>query len=328
METYSEWQAVLADAVRDPVELIALLQLPPELLEAARRAGGDFPLLVPRPYLARIRPGDPKDPLLLQILPIGEELVHHPRFVADPLGEVDGSHPPGVLAKYQNRILMVSVGSCGVHCRFCFRRHFPYESAVSSPERWGAAIAHVERDSAIHEVILSGGDPLTLSDERLSGLLEQLSQIPHVRRVRLHTRMPIVIPQRVTGELTSVLRSTRLAAWMVVHVNHPAEIDAAVAEAVGRLVDGGVPLLSQSVLLRGVNDRVEVLASLCERLVDLRVTPYYLHQLDRVAGAAHFEVPEETGIRLVEELRRRLPGYAVPRYVRETPGDACKRALI
>jgi EF-P beta-lysylation protein EpmB len=264
--------------------------------------------------------------LLLQVLPSGEELVGTPGFSEDPLAETEALWEPGLLAKYAGRVLMVTTGACGVHCRFCFRRHFPYQDPAAALCLWEPALARVAADSSVREVILSGGDPLTLTDSKLQRLVDRLAELPHVARLRVHTRLPIVIPERVTDGLLACLRG-RLAAWMVVHVNHAAEIDAAVAEALGRLVDAGIPVLSQSVLLRGVNDRVEVLAELFERLADLRVVPYYLHQLDRVAGAAHFHVPEETGIELVAALRARLPGYAVPRYVREIVGEPNKRVL-
>jgi EF-P beta-lysylation protein EpmB len=283
-------------------------------------------MLVPRPYVARIRAGDPADPLLLQVLPSGEELVATPGFSHDPLAETDALQEPGLLAKYASRVLMVTTGACAVHCRFCFRRHFPYQEAVATSRRWEPALARIAADPSIREVILSGGDPLTLTDARLQRLVDRLALIPNLSRLRVHTRLPIVIPQRVTPGLLACLRG-RLTTWMVLHVNHAAEIDAAVAEALGRLVDAGIPLLSQSVLLRGVNDRVEVLAELFERLADLRVVPYYLHQLDRVAGAAHFHVPETTGIELMAALRARLPGYMVPRYVRETVGEPNKKIL-
>jgi EF-P beta-lysylation protein EpmB len=324
--TYTDWQAALADAVTDLAELTRLLRLPTPIATGGDRASGEFPLLVPRPYLARIRPGDPADPLLLQVLPSGEELLRTPGFSKDPLEETEALREPGLLAKFAGRVLMVTTGACAVHCRFCFRRHFPYQDPAAAFRGWEPVLARIAADSSIREVILSGGDPLTLTDAELQRLLDRLAELPNISRLRVHTRLPIAIPQRVTDGLLACLRG-RLAVWMVVHVNHPAEIDRAVAEALGRLVDAGIPVLSQSVLLRGVNDRVEVLAELFERLADLRVVPYYLHQLDRVAGAAHFHVPEETGIDLLAALRARLPGYAVPRYVRETPGEPNKRVL-
>jgi len=320
------WRSVLAEGVTDPVELCRLVDLPPP--DGALQHGeDDFPLLVPRPYVARIRPGDPQDPLLLQVLPQRRESNKAADFTTDPVGEGGSTSTCGLLQKYRGRALIVASSVCAVHCRFCFRRHFQYPELPTPPNRWQPVLERVAGDPSIHEVILSGGDPLVLDDDSLADLAERVAEIGHVRRLRLHTRVPIVIPQRVTDELLSWLRATRLAPVVVVHVNHPTEIDSPVAAALGRLVDAGVPVLSQSVLLCGINDRLGVLAELFERLVDLRVMPYYLHQLDRVAGAAHFEVPESTGARLVQELRARLPGYAVPRYVRETPGEANKRPL-
>jgi len=325
-DNFSEtgWQSVLAGAVRDPAELCRLLGLPATLAAEAARAARQFPLRVPRPYLARIRPGDPGDPLLAQVLPTREERADCPHFIRDPLGEAADACPAGLLRKYKRRVLILASGACGVHCRFCFRRHFPHRDAKNS---FAEALARIAADESIEEVILSGGDPLVLSDRRLAELAGQLAEIPHLRRLRLHTRLPIVIPQRVTESLVAWLRGTRLAPWVVVHVNHPAELDAAVAAALGRLIDAGIPVLNQAVLLAGVNDRADVLADLCRRLADLRVMPYYLHQLDRVAGAAHFEVPEARGIQLVAALRAQLPGYAVPRYVRDRRGAASKQVL-
>jgi L-lysine 2,3-aminomutase len=324
----ARWQAELAEAVRDPAELARLLELPAELAAEAAGAAAGFPLLVPRTYLARIRPGDPDDPLLAQVLPRAAELAGTPGYAPDPLGEAAALCGARLLRKYKGRLLILTSEACGVHCRFCFRRHFPY--AMSRPAEegdWGPALRKIAADGSITEVILSGGDPLILPDAQLAQLASRLAEIPHLRRLRVHTRLPIVLPDRVTNELLAWLVGTRLSPVVVVHVNHPAEIDPAVAAALGRLVDAGVPLLNQAVLLRGVNDDVAVLAELCERLADLRVMPYYLHQLDRVAGAAHFEVPEAWGIALVEQLRARLPGYAVPRYVRDVPGEAGKRVL-
>jgi EF-P beta-lysylation protein EpmB len=324
---YADWQTALDDAIRDPAELCRLLGLDASLAATASHAAGCFPLLVPRAYLSRICPGNPEDPLLVQVLPRAAEWVEVPGYRTDPLGEAGATCRPGLLWKYRGRCLMVTTPRCAVHCRFCFRRHYPYQASPKVPADWEPAFEQIAADGSIHEIILSGGDPLTLPDEQLAQFAGRLAEIPHVRRLRLHTRLPVMIPRRVTGRLLGCLRGTRLTPIVVIHVNHPAEIDTAVAAALGRLVDAGIPLLNQAVLLRGVNDRVDVLATLCERLVDLRVMPYYLHQLDRVAGAAHFEVPEATGVRLIEQLRARLPGYAVPRYVRETPGAISKAVL-
>ncbi len=321
-----DWRTILARAIRDPIELCRRLGLPEELAAEAAGSTAGFRVLVPHPYLARIRPGDPSDPLLAQVLPRKAETVDAPQFVTDPLDEGGTVRAPGLLGKYKGRFLIVASGVCAVHCRFCFRRHFPYVQALSG-HAWSGVFQTIAAETSIEEVILSGGDPLTTNDRRLSEIAQELAAIPHLRRLRIHTRLPIVIPQRVNDELLTWLRGTRLATFMVVHCNHPAEIDASVADALGRLVDAGVPVLNQAVLMRGVNDNVEVLAELFSRLVDLRVLPYYLHQLDRVAGAAHFEVPEDRGRDLICELRARLPGYAVPRYVRDTPGAIHKEVL-
>jgi L-lysine 2,3-aminomutase len=320
-----DWRSELARAVRDPHELCRLLDLPRSHAAEAERAARGFPLLVPRPYVGRITPGDPADPLLVQVLPRAEELAEAPGFAVDPLGEAN-SPQPGLLAKYQGRSLIVATGACGVHCRFCFRRH-SLVGRSGTPSYWESALDRIASQPGVREVILSGGDPLALPDADLWRLAGKIAHIPHISRLRIHTRLPIMIPGRVNDELLQWLRGTRLAPIVVIHVNHPREIDADVAVALGKLIDAGVPVLSQSVLLRGVNDDTDVLAALCERLADLRVIPYYLHQLDRVAGAAHFEVPERTGRDLVAELRLCLPGYAVPRYVRETPGGPCKELL-
>ena len=320
------WRSVLAEAVCDPSELCRRLGLPADLAGEAAEAVGQFPMRVPRGYLGRIRPGDPHDPLLAQVLPRKEELAEVPQFVTDPLGEAAAACAPGLLRKYKGRLLILASAACGVHCRFCFRRHFPLEKTAAGQD-WDRTLAQIAADPTIDEVVLSGGDPLTMSDPQLSQIAARLAEIPHLRRMRIHTRLPIVIPERVTDELLGWLRGTRLTPIVVVHLNHPAEIDAAVALALGRLVDAGVPVLSQAVLLRGVNDQADVLAELFVRLVDLRVVPYYLHQLDRVAGAAHFEVPEPRGRELIRQLRQRLPGYAVPRYVRDEVGAGCKRVV-
>ncbi len=334
------WEALLRASVTDPDELCRRLGLPEQAAEQARSAAADFPVRVPRPWLGRIRRGDPADPLLAQVLPRPAETQCVPGYSDDPLGERARCWAPGLLWKYQGRCLMVASPTCAVHCRFCFRRHFPFAHAAEDPlERtargqppdlragWLPALERVRQEDSLREVILSGGDPLSLPDPLLGWLVEQLAQIPHLRRLRIHTRLPVAIPQRVTDGLLAVLTGTRLTTLVVVHTNHPQEVDPHVAASLGRLIEAGLPVLSQGVLLRGVNDHLEVLAALYERLVDLRVLPYYLHQLDPVAGAAHFEVPVAAGRGLIANLRRRLPGYAVPRYVRETPAGACKEVL-
>jgi len=321
------WRQALRTAVRDPVELCRRLQLPADCEPAAIRASRRFPVLAPTSYIARMERGNPRDPLLRQVLPLDAELTATPGFTADPVGDLAAQRAAGLLHKYLGRALMITTGVCAVHCRYCFRREYPYAQSPATATRWSATVAEIARDPSLEEVILSGGDPLTLGDTQLADLADMLAEIPHLRRLRVHTRLPIMIPQRVTGELVAWLRGTRLTPVVVVHANHPRELDADVAAALGTLADAGIPLLNQAVLLRGVNDRLDTLVELSQRLLDCRVMPYYLHQLDRVAGAAHFETPVEVGRRLIEELASRLPGYAVPRYVREVPGSPGKQRI-
>jgi len=307
----------MKDAVRDPTELCRLLDLPAKYVEAAKTAARQFPLFVPRGFIARMRPGDPADPLLLQVLPLADETLDVPGFDSDPVGDDNARRQDGLLQKYHGRALLITTGVCAIHCRYCFRRHFPYDEAPRSLAAWEPALAEIESDDSLSEVILSGGDPLTLVDATLAALVERLESIPHLRRLRIHTRVPIVIPERVTDEFAELLSESRLTPIVVLHANHANELDSHVANAIAKLANTGAVLLNQAVLLAGVNDSVAAQAALCEQLIDLRVTPYYLHQLDRVTGAAHFEVPIMTGRQIIEELRTRLPGYAVPRYVQE-----------
>jgi EF-P beta-lysylation protein EpmB len=318
------WQRELADAVRDPGELCRLLAIDLPLADEARRSAAGFPLLVPRAFVARMRKGDRHDPLLLQVLPVAAERQVAAGFSADPLAEAAALAAPGLVQKYAGRALVLATGACAINCRYCFRRDFPYAESGATRAGVEAAVDAVAADPTIHEVILSGGDPLLLDDERLGRLVERIEAIPHVRRLRIHSRLPIVLPARVTESLTAILAATRLATVVVVHANHPAELDAAVAAALARLAAARVILLNQAVLLAGVNDSVAVLATLSERLVEIGVLPYYLHLLDRVQGTAHFEVSEDAAKCLHEALRGRLPGYAVPRLAREVPGEPAK----
>ncbi|MCA9173346.1 MAG: EF-P beta-lysylation protein EpmB [Planctomycetales bacterium] len=319
----ASWQIELREAIRSGEELCRRLRLPAAAASSA--AEQDFSVFAPESYVSRMRPGDPADPLLRQVLAVGEETRPVAGFHHDPVGDRAALRQTGLIHKYQGRALLVTTGICAVHCRYCFRRHFPY--AEQTAKDMDAALAAIRSDDSIEEVLLSGGDPLTLSDHRIASLVERLAEIGHVRRLRFHSRLPIVIPSRVTSELVDVLRGTRLTTWMVVHANHAREICDQTVAALGRLVDRGVPVLNQAVLLRGVNDSVEAQCELATALVDARVTPYYLHLLDKVAGAAHFDVPESKGQELIQAMRRQLPGYAVPRLVREVPGEPGKRFL-
>ena len=321
-----DWSEQLRTAIRDPFELCRELGLPEELAIQAKAADAAFRLLAPRAYVARIRPGDPEDPLLRQILPLAEEMATHPDFITDPVGDADATLTNGLLQKYHGRALLVTTGACAVHCRYCFRRHYPYSSVPKGIEAWSEALRMIESDSTITEVLLSGGDPLMLVDSTLRDLVRRIDDIPHVERIRVHTRLPIMIPSRVTEELLRLFADCTSRIVFVVHVNHPNEIDQPVADSFSRLKEAGITLLNQSVLLSGVNDRADTLIELSETLFNAGVLPYYLHQLDRVAGAAHFAT-ESSGEWLVSELRRQLPGYLVPRLVAELPGEPCKTVL-
>lgn len=321
------WQRLLAEAIRDPAELLALLALPAALLPAARRAAAGFPLLVPRGFAALMRPGDPADPLLRQVLPLAEEDAPADGFTADPLHESACGAVPGLLRKYRGRALLVATGACAVHCRYCFRRHFPYADLPRGARWWRPALAALAADPDCHELILSGGDPLTLPDAQLAALAADAAAVPHLARLRLHTRLPVVLPERIDAGAIGALTATRLTCTVVIHANHARELSPAVAAACARLRGAGCLLLNQSVLLAGVNDDAGVLAGLSERLAACGVTPYYLHQLDRVAGAAHFAVSDRRARALHRQLHAALPGWLVPRLVREMPGEPGKTAL-
>ncbi len=314
------WKSALANAIRDPNELIDRMELPERYRLPAQQAARSFGIVVPESYLARMVKGDPNDPLLRQVLPMNEELSDVSGFTADAVGDALSRRAPGLLQKYHGRALLILAGRCAVNCRYCFRRQYPYETEPMTEEEWEPALKIIAEDDSLQEVILSGGDPLLLSNRRLECMIQRLEQIPHLRRLRLHSRMPIVLPQRVTPGLIAILTESRLTPVMVVHANHPRENTGDCAEALRSLVGSGITTLNQSVLLKGINDDADTLCELSESLVNLGVIPYYLHQLDRVQGAAHFEVPEEQGRALMAELHRRLPGYAVPRYVRELAG--------
>jgi EF-P beta-lysylation protein EpmB len=321
------WQDLWREAVTDPRELLAALDLQASADTLLPKVDSGFPLRVPRGFIARMRRGDPHDPLLLQVLPQARELVEPPGFTRDAVGDLAALTASGVLHKYEGRALLVATGSCAVHCRYCFRRHFPYAEQTAAAAGWTKAIAHVEADESITEVILSGGDPLSLATAKLAELTTALAPVRHLRRLRIHTRLPVVLAERIDDEFSRWLGALPWPTTIVLHANHAHELDASVAAACGRLRDSGAVLLNQAVLLRGVNDDASVLADLSERLFDCGVLPYYLHQLDRVAGAAHFEVDDARARELRDQLQVRLPGYLVPRLVREVAGALGKTPL-
>ncbi len=322
-----DWKNALANAVRDPAELVELLDLPKELIEPARRAAAAFPLRVPRGFVSRMEPGNPADPLLRQVLPLDAEKASPVSFTTDPVGDRSASAQPGLLHKYHGRVLLAITGACAINCRYCFRRHFPYSDENPAQGDWQEALSYLKEHEEVTEVILSGGDPLAFDDERLTGLVQRLAEIPHLKRLRVHSRLPIVLPQRVNATMLAWLTATRLQPLLVVHANHPAELNGETDEALNRLKTAGIPLLNQAVLLKGVNDSVDTLAELSDKLFAAGVMPYYLHLLDRVKGAAHFEVPDVQAIELLATLRARVPGYLVPRLVRETAGAPGKTPI-
>lgn len=321
------WQAQWRDAVRDPAELLVMLGLETLAARLSPAAMAQFPLRVPRAFISRMRHGDDADPLLRQVLPLDDEDRIVPGFALDAVGDAAAKTADGVIRKYRGRALLIATGSCAVNCRYCFRRHFPYADETAARGQWMDAIAAIAADPGIDEVILSGGDPLSLSTPKLAELTAQLATIPHLRRLRIHTRLPVVLPARIDAEFTAWLATLPWPVAIVIHANHANEFDDEVDAAVARLRDAGATLLNQAVLLRGVNDSVDALADLSERSFAAGVLPYYLHQLDRVQGAAHFEVDDALALELHRGLMSRLAGYLVPKLVREVAGDTGKRPL-
>jgi len=317
----------LSRSVTDADTLWRILELPLPLLPAARHAAQRFRLRVPAGFMRRMRKGDPADPLLRQVLPLGEELVETPGWSSDPLEELDAMPVPGLLHKYPGRVLLTLTGACAVNCRYCFRRHYPYSEANPSREHWPATLEYIRQRKQISEIILSGGDPLTLSDDRLRSMADDLAAIPHVTTLRLHSRVPVVLPERIDDAFLDWISASQLRIVLVIHCNHANEIDRSVTGAMHRLLRIGVTLLNQSVLLRGVNDDLDTLCDLARRLFEAGVLPYYLHQLDPVQGAGHFAVSDHHARQLTEKMRSLLPGYLTPRLVRETPGESAKSPL-
>lgn len=321
-----DWRQSLREAITEPSRLLDMLGLG-ALADRLPEGDAGFALRVPRGFAARMRRGDPNDPLLLQVLPQLAECEEKPGFVDDAVGDLAARSAHGVLHKYEGRALLVAAGTCAVNCRYCFRRHFPYSDEIAAANGWREALAHVRADPGIGEVILSGGDPLVLSDAKLREFSNGLEAIPQVRTLRIHSRVPVVLPERVDAGFCDWLAALPLRRVIVLHANHPNELDEHVHAACARLREAGATLLNQSVLLRGINDDADTLAGLSERLFDCGVLPYYLHQLDRVRGTAHFEVADDRARDLVQAVRARLPGYLVPRLVRELPGQPGKTPL-
>lgn len=318
------WQIALSEAVTDPKELFESLQLDPAFLPAAQAAAQLFPLRIPRNFVARMEKGNLHDPLLQQVLPLGVELTATPGFSSDPLSEKQANPVPGLLHKYHGRVLLTLTGVCAVNCRYCFRREFPYAENNPGSAGWEKVLTYIANDKSIKEVILSGGDPLIMTDQQLNKLIVKITEIPHVKILRIHSRLPIVLPERITDELMAILTSIRLKVVIVIHGNHPNELDDTVAVAVKKLRNKNITVLNQSVLLKNINDSVSTLIKLSEKLFSLGVLPYYLHLLDKVSGTAHFDVNETIAKNLHQQMMQKLPGYLVPKLVRETSGAMFK----
>ncbi|HHT2232094.1 EF-P beta-lysylation protein EpmB [Klebsiella michiganensis] len=322
-----DWLTQLADVVTSPDELLHLLNVDADAnLLAGRDAKRLFALRVPRAFIARMEPGNPNDPLLRQVLTSKEEFINAPGFSTDPLEE-QHSVVPGLLHKYSNRALLLVKGGCAVNCRYCFRRHFPYAENQGNKRNWQQALEYISAHPQLDEIIFSGGDPLMAKDHELDWLLTQLESIPHIKRLRIHSRLPIVIPARITDTLVARIAASSLQVLLVNHVNHANEIDAAFRTSMRKLRMAGVTLLNQSVLLRGVNDNANTLADLSNALFDAGIMPYYLHVLDKVQGAAHFMVSDEEARAIVRELLTLVSGYLVPKLAREIGGEPSKTPL-
>lgn len=321
-ETNASWQRILAEGFASASALLEFLELPAELGSTA--AEQVFKTRVPRGFTACMKKGDPNDPLLRQVLAVPDELTPVTGFVADPLDEATYNRKPGLIHKYAGRVLLTVTGACAVNCRYCFRRHFPYADNNPGRAGWTDALVYIQADTSIHEVILSGGDPLLAPDATLQFLITALEAIPHVQTLRIHTRLPVVLPERITPALCDLLSSTRFQCVVVLHANHAAELSEAVLDACSALRQANCHVLNQSVLLAGVNDAVEALVALSHRLWICGVLPYYLHVLDKVEGAAHFSVPDTVIKDVLAALPAHLPGYLVPRLVQEIPGAKSK----
>ncbi|WP_206483273.1 EF-P beta-lysylation protein EpmB [Thalassotalea sp. G2M2-11] len=323
---HNSWQKELANVVTDPKTLLQMLNIAPEKYLQHFSARKLFPVRVPQSFIGRMNQGDINDPLLKQVMPLSDEFIETDGFSLDPLAEHD-TVAEGLLHKYKHRVLMIVKAGCAINCRYCFRRHFPYQDNSPNKQRWQHALTYIAAHKEINEVIFSGGDPLMASDAHLSWLVKQIELIPHVTRLRFHTRMAIVIPQRITDEFVSLLQQSRLKATIVFHINHANEIDSSVRTAIEPLKAARIPLFNQSVLLKGVNDNVDTLCQLSEQLFDSGIQPYYLHLFDKVQGVAHFNINDEKAQSIVKAMMARLPGFLMPKVVREIAGEANKTPL-
>ena len=318
------WQQQLAQASIEPQSLLKILGLNPDAFGDFLSAHKQFSLKVPQAYINKIQTNTPDDPLLLQIMAQSHELLPADGYNTDPVGDIDASQTPGLLHKYHGRVLLITTAACAIHCRYCFRRHFPYQQQQAARDDWQDALRYIQKDNSIEEVILSGGDPLVLSDNKLDSLISQLEAIPHLSRLRIHSRLPVVLPDRITDGLVNRLSASRFNVCLVIHANHANEIGEAEVKVLRRLQRAGIHLLNQAVLLQGINHTLSDQIALSNALYSAGVLPYYLHLLDPVQGAAHFEVDEKHSSELISGMRSKLPGFLVPKLVREIAGEDSK----
>ncbi|RDH84868.1 MAG: EF-P beta-lysylation protein EpmB [endosymbiont of Galathealinum brachiosum] len=318
------WQQQLSQAVSDPDQLLDILNIKPDQFPLFSEANQQFSLKVPHAYINKIQKSNARDPLLLQIMTQSQEMLPSENFHTDPVGDLNANKTPGLLHKYNGRVLLITTGACAVHCRYCFRRHFPYQQQQAGREQWSQAINYIQHDKSIKEVILSGGDPLVLSDKKLDDLVTQLENIPHITRLRIHSRLPVVLPDRITDKLVNTLSSSRFNVCLVIHANHANEITDNEVNALDKLKQAGIHLLNQAVLLKDINHHIDDQVNLSETLFNAGVLPYYLHLLDPVQGAAHFDVKLNDALCLMTQMQNKLPGFLVPRLVREIAGETSK----
>ncbi len=321
------WQQQLAEAFTSIEALCDYLELDLNDLPVSQIAATDFPIKVPQSFADRMEKGNPNDPLLRQVLPITDELTHYPGFVNDPVGDLDAAVLPGLLHKYHGRVLLINTGTCAINCRYCFRRNFPYEEQLLGKQQESQVMEYLSANQDVNEVIISGGDPLLLSDARLQNLFNQIQAIPQIKRIRIHSRIPVVLPDRITDDLVKILAESGKQTVLVIHANHANEISAQINATCALLKKQGITLLNQSVLLKGVNDDAEILYDLSEKLFAAGILPYYLHQLDKAKGVGHFEVHDADAKIIIKKVQEALPGYLVPKLVRETAGDQSKQII-
>lgn len=324
--TPSLWQQELSQAFTGSTELLNYLKLSPDL--SATEVENSFSLRVPLAYAQNMEKANRYDPLLLQVLPIADELISPKNYLDDPVGDLSALKNGCLIHKYHDRVLFITTGGCAINCRFCFRRNFSYSDAQLTSKNENLAFQYLQSNSHINEVIFSGGDPFLLSDQRIQYLLQKLTKIPHIKRIRFHTRLPIVLPSRITTELTNILQNTPLAVIIVTHCNHANELSFDVNNACLKLKQSNITLLNQSVLLKNINDNISALSQLSEQLFSCGILPYYLHTLDKAKGTAHFDVEQKKAIQLHQLLQKKLSGYLVPKLVKEEPGRASKTLLF